>query len=150
MFKSKGGVRVIKFIVYGEPVAQGRPRGTVLNDKVRMYDPARSSDYKKYVGFIASQHRPPNLIELAVSLTVKVFRPIPKLNKVKHQQAVEGILRPVSKPDLSNYIKGVEDAIEGILIRNDSQVIDYGQSGKWYGEVPRIEVEINLITEVTG
>ncbi len=141
---------MIKFIVFGEPVAQGRPRGTVLNDKVRMYDPAKSSDYKKYVGLIASQHRPPSLIESAVSLTVKVYRPIPKLSKIKHQQAVEGILRPVSKPDLSNYIKGVEDAIEGIILKNDSQVIDFGQSGKWYSENPRIEVEINLITEVTG
>jgi Holliday junction resolvase RusA-like endonuclease len=137
---------MIKFIVYGEPIAQGRPRGSVQNGKVRMYDPAKSSDYKKYVGLIASQHRPPNLIESAVSLTVKVYRPIPKLSKVKHKQAVDGSLRPVSKPDLSNYIKGVEDAIEGIILKNDSQVIDYGQSGKWYSENPRIEIEIKEIS----
>lgn len=141
---------MIKFIVYGEPTAQGRPRASSQNGKILMYDPAKSADYKKYVGLIASQHRPPSLIESAVSLTVKVYRPIPKLSKVKHQQAVEGILRPVSKPDLSNYIKGVEDAIEGILLKNDSQVIDYGQSGKWYGEVPRIEITILEMTEVAG
>jgi Holliday junction resolvase RusA-like endonuclease len=138
---------MIKFTVYGEPTAQGRPRGSVQNGKIRMYDPAKSADYKKYVGLIASQHRPSELITTAVSLTVKVYRPIPKLSKIKHRQAVEGSLRPVSKPDLSNYIKGVEDAIEGILLKNDSQVIDYGQSGKWYGEVPRIEI---TIMEVAG
>jgi Holliday junction resolvase RusA-like endonuclease len=136
---------MIKFIVYGEPVPQGRPRASSQNGNIRMYDPAKSADYKKYVGLIASQHRPSSLIESAVSLTVKVYRPIPKLSKIKHKQAVEGILRPVSKPDLSNYIKGVEDAIEGILLKNDSQVIDYGQSGKWYGEVPRIEIEIKEV-----
>jgi Holliday junction resolvase RusA-like endonuclease len=141
---------MIQFIVYGEPTAQGRPRGTVLNGRVKMYDPAKSADYKKYVGLIASQHRPSSPIESAVSLTVKVFRPIPKLSKIKHKQAIDGVLRPISKPDLSNYIKGVEDAIEGILLKNDSQVIDYGDSGKWYGEVPRIEITINLITEVVG
>jgi Holliday junction resolvase RusA-like endonuclease len=137
---------VIAFTVYGEPVAQGRPRGAVSDKgKVVMYDPAKSADYKKYVGLIASQHRPPELITAAVSLTVKVYRPIPKLSKLKHKQAVEGDLRPVSKPDLSNYIKGVEDAIEGILLKNDSQVIDYGQSGKWYSDNPRIEIEIREV-----
>lgn len=136
---------MIKFIVYGEPTAQGRPRASSQNGKIRMYDPAKSADYKRYVGLIASQHRPSELITSAVSLTVKVYRPIPKLSKVKHKQAVEGILRPVSKPDLSNYIKGVEDAIEGILLKNDSQVIDYGQSGKWYSENPRIEIELNIL-----
>lgn len=137
---------MISFTVYGKPVAQGRPRaGKTFSGQVVMYDPTNSKDYKRYVAQVASQHRPDQLIESAVSLTVKVFRPIPKLNKTKHRQAVEGILRPKSKPDLSNYIKGVEDAIEGILLKNDSQVVDYGNSGKWYSETPRIEIEISEI-----
>ena len=131
---------MIQFTVFGNPQAQGRPRGAIQNGKVRMYDPTDSKNYKQYVGMIASQHRPKELIESAVSLTVKVYRPIPKLSKAKHRQAVEGILRPKSKPDLSNYIKGVEDAIEGILLKNDSQVVDYGESGKWYSDTPRIEI----------
>lgn len=136
----------ITFTVYGEPQAQGRPRGAIQNGRVRMYDPTDSKNYKQYVSLIASQHRPIELIESAVSLTVKVYRPIPKLSKVKHQQAVEGTLRPKSKPDLSNYIKGVEDALEGILLKNDSQVVDYGDSGKWYGEVPRIEITLREVS----
>ncbi|MNU11384.1 Endodeoxyribonuclease RusA [compost metagenome] len=54
-------------------------------------------------------------------------------------------MRPKSKPDLSNYIKGIEDAIEGILLKNDSQVVDYGKSGKWYSDRPRIEVIVEEI-----
>lgn len=145
---------MIQFTVYGEPVPQGRPRAGIRKHgdtvSIVMRDPTNSKNYKQYVGWTASQHRPIELITSAVSLTVKVFRPIPKMSKIKHKQAVDGVLRPISKPDLSNYIKGVEDAIEGILLKNDSQVIDYGQSGKWYGEVPRIEVTINLIEEATG
>lgn len=138
---------MIAFTVYGEPVAQGRPRGAVSDKgKVVMYDPAKSKDYKNYVSMVASKHKPPSLIESAVSLTVKVYRPIPKMSKVKHQRALEGNLRPTSKPDLSNYIKGVEDAIEGILLKNDSQVIDYGQSGKWYSDNPRIEIEVREVS----
>lgn len=138
---------MIAFTVYGEPVAQGRPRaGKTQNGDVVMYDPAKSKDYKQYVRLIASQHRRDELINVAVSLTVKVYRPIPESwSKLKQQKALSGYLRPASKPDLSNYIKGVEDAIEGILLKNDSQVVDYGKSGKWYSDNPRIEITVEEI-----
>jgi Holliday junction resolvase RusA-like endonuclease len=137
---------MISFTVYGEPQAQGRPRGAIQNGRVRMYDPTDSRNYKQYVSLVASQHRPGKLIESAVSLTVKVYRPIPKMSKAKHQRAIEGALRPKSKPDLSNYIKGVEDALEGVLLKNDSQVVDYGESGKWYSDNPRIEITIREVS----
>jgi Holliday junction resolvase RusA-like endonuclease len=108
-----------------------------------MFDPGKSKDYKRYVSMIAAQHRPPQLIESAVGLSVKVYRPIPgSWSKVKQEKAEKGEILPTSKPDLSNYIKGVEDAIEGILLKNDSQVVDYQGSGKWYSHTPRIEVAI--------
>lgn len=135
---------MIQFTVYGNPVAQGRPRaGRTKSGEVVMFDPGKSKDYKRYVSMVASQHKPQKLIESAVALTVKVYRPIPgSWSKVKQQKAAEGQLRPISKPDLSNYIKGVEDAIEGVILKNDSQVIDYWESGKWYSHQPRIEVAI--------
>lgn len=138
---------MITFTVYGEPVAQGRPRaGKTKSGDVVMYDPGKSKDYKRYVSLVAGQNKPTQLIESAVSLTVKVYRPIPdSWSKVKQRQALEGTMRPKSKPDLSNYIKGVEDAIEGILLKNDSQVVDYGKSGKWYSDNPRIEIEVEEI-----
>lgn len=134
----------IAFTVYGEPVPQGRPRaGKTRNGKVVMYDPDNSRDYKQYVALVASQHRPNELIDKPVSLTVKVYKPIPQSwPKKRQERAAEGLERPTSKPDLSNYIKGVEDAIEGIILKNDSQVVDYGKSGKWYSREPRIEVSL--------
>ncbi|MDR6555459.1 RusA family crossover junction endodeoxyribonuclease [Paenibacillus qinlingensis] len=138
---------MIEFIVYGEPVAQGRPRaGKTKSGDVVMYDPGKSKNYKKYVSAVASQYKPRELIESPVSLTVKVYRPIPKsFSKADKYKALQGVLRPKSKPDLSNYIKGVEDALEGILVRNDSQVVDYGESGKWYSDDPRIEIVLEVV-----
>lgn len=138
----------IEFIVYGTPVAQGRPRaGKSFSGTTVLYDPGKSRDFKRYVAMIASQVKPDKLIEDAVSITVKVFRPIPSkyMTKPKLAQIEKGTLLPTSKPDLSNYIKGVEDAIEGIILKNDSQVVDYGKSGKWYSDNPRIEVSIEVI-----
>nr|WP_326134879.1 RusA family crossover junction endodeoxyribonuclease [Cytobacillus horneckiae] len=42
---------MIKFTVFGEPVAQGRPRATTINGQVRMYDPAKSKNFKEYVRY---------------------------------------------------------------------------------------------------
>lgn len=141
---------MIAFTIYGEPVAQGRPRaGKSFDGTLVMFDPAKSRDYKRYVAMIASQHKPPALLTTAVTLTVKVYRPIPSkyMTKPKLAQIERGTLRPTSKPDLSNYIKGVEDAIESIILKNDSQVVDYSGSGKWYSDNPRIEIEIRELAE---
>jgi Holliday junction resolvase RusA-like endonuclease len=134
---------MIEFVVYGAPQAQGRPRASVRHGRVVMYDPTSSRDYKHIVSLTASQHRPKELIEKPVSLTVKVYRPIPaSWSKAKKEKAIRGLLLPTGKPDLSNYIKGVEDAIEGVLVHNDSQIVDYGHSCKKYSDTPRIEVRL--------
>ncbi|WP_326271601.1 RusA family crossover junction endodeoxyribonuclease, partial [Bacillus thuringiensis] len=38
-----------------EPVAQGRPRASTVHGKVRMYDPKKSRDFKRYVSAIAAK-----------------------------------------------------------------------------------------------
>lgn len=68
----------IKFTVYDEPVAQGRPLGSIRNGKVHMRDPAKSKYFKQYVALVASQHRPETIITGPVSMDVKVYRPMPK------------------------------------------------------------------------
>lgn len=50
-----------------------------------------------------------------------------------------------TKPDLSNYIKAVEDALEGLIWVNDSRICEYGPTGKFYdmtGGSPRIELVV--------
>ncbi|ASS70091.1 RusA family crossover junction endodeoxyribonuclease [Bacillus atrophaeus] len=138
---------LIQFIVYGEPVAQGRPRGSVRNGKVRMHDPAKSKDFKQYVALVASQHRPKKVITGPVAMDVRVFRPMPKKvsnSKKKKESAEKGLLRPITKPDVDNYVKGVKDALNHLIYKDDSQVVDLKVS-KFYSEEPRVEV---IITEI--
>ncbi len=40
---------MIEFTVYGEPVAQGRPRASTRGGFVKMYDAKKSKDFKQYV-----------------------------------------------------------------------------------------------------
>lgn len=136
---------MIQFTVYGEPVAQGRPRASTINGQVRMYDPAKSKDFKKYVKLVASQYRPPSLITGPVEMKVKIYKPsLKSFSKMKTLAAERGELRPLTKPDVDNYVKGIKDAMKSVIWKDDSQVVDLHIS-KWYSETPRIEVTISEI-----
>lgn len=51
------------------------------------------------------------------------------------------------KRDWSNILKGVEDALIGVLWNDDSQIRDYGQSGlRVDGEAPRAEVRVWVLS----
>lgn len=137
---------MIKFTVYGDPVAQGRPRFTMANGHAKAYDPVKSRDYKAIVRDSALQVRPDKPLDGAIRLTVRAYRQVPKSwSRKKQANAIGGIIRPTTKPDLDNIIKGVKDALKSVIWRDDSQVVELSECGKWYSDVPRVEV---IIVEV--
>jgi len=133
---------MIKFTVYGEPVAQGRPRAVNIGGHIRIYDPKKSSEYKQYIRLVASQEVKGNLLTGAICLKITFYRSIPKsFSKKKTEQAEAGIIRPITKPDTDNYTKAVKDALKGVAWKDDSQVVDE-HCRKFYSNRPRIEIEI--------
>ena len=133
---------VISFTVYGEPVAQGRPRFARRGSFVTAYDPKKSRDYKDTVYSVAVDHRPDKPLDGQLEMTVKIYRSIPKsFSKRKAADAVSGLIRPVTKPDVDNYIKGVKDACKGIIWVDDSQVVTISAS-KYYSFNPRVEITV--------
>jgi Holliday junction resolvase RusA-like endonuclease len=137
-------------VIYGDPVAQGRGRATVVNGRVIVYDPAKSREFKRLVKYVAQRYRPERLISGAISLTVKAYISIPKsFSKKKKELALSGELRPTKKPDIKNIIAGIEDALEQVIYDNDSQIVEYDSCGKWYGDPPRVEVSLSVIPEPT-
>jgi Holliday junction resolvase RusA-like endonuclease len=137
---------VIEFEVRGEPVPAGRPRaGKTRKGRTVLYDPAKSRNFKQYVKLVASQHAPKALITGPIILEVDVFRPIPKsFSKKKASQAEEKRLRPTTKPDTSNYVKLVEDALNGVIYKDDSQIVSLIVK-KFYSGTPRIRVLVDEI-----
>jgi len=133
---------VIEFTIYGEPVAQGRPKFSTAGGFARAYDPEKSRDFKDYVRLAASEHAPNELITEPLRLGVTFYRQIPKsFGKKKAVEAEEGRLLPVTKPDIDNYLKSVKDALNGVIWRDDSCVTDVIMS-KRYSSKPRIEISI--------
>ena len=135
-------------VVLGDPVAQGRPRFSRQGGFVKAYDPAKSRDYKQYVRLVAAQDAPEAPVTGAVVLSLKIYRAMPKsMSKAKREAALAGQLRPTTKPDVSNVLKGVEDALKGLWYVDDSQIVGYGEVGKWYAESPRIEVTMTEVED---
>ena len=90
---------------------------------------------------IAAQNAPDSPVEGAIEFALRIYRAIPKgMPKYKREAAKAGTLRPVTKPDVSNVLKGVEDALKGVWYKDDSQIVGFGVLGKWYDERPRIEI----------
>ncbi|PKG26966.1 RusA family crossover junction endodeoxyribonuclease [Cytobacillus horneckiae] len=59
---------------------------------------------------VASQNRPPELLTGPLVMSVIVYKPVLKsFSKNKVAAAESGELRPVTKPDVDNYVKGIKD-----------------------------------------
>ncbi|MCY8420264.1 RusA family crossover junction endodeoxyribonuclease [Bacillus inaquosorum] len=138
---------MISFTVYGEPVAQGRPRAGTVNGKARLYDPKKSRDYKQYVKLVASEYRPKSLLKGPLELIVRIYKPsLKSFSKKKAAAAEQGLLRPTSKPDADNYVKAIKDGLNKVIWHDDSQVVDLHVS-KFYSEIPRVEIQIKPLSQ---
>jgi len=137
--------------IYGECVPQGRPKFTTIGGHARAYDPAKSRDYKDYIRLAAAgQMQGKEPLEGALALSIRVYRSMPSTmqkSKKKSALAEAGAIRPITKPDLDNYVKGIKDALKSICWKDDSQIVNYvAPFGKYYSLTPRIEVEITEVS----
>ena len=104
--------------VYGLPVAQGRPRAFKLpSGQVRVYDPLKSRDWKRTVMAQALMARPVRLLAGPLAAEMDFYLPRPK-------SAPKRVTLPVRKPDASNLLKAVEDAIRSVVYADDSLIVD--------------------------
>lgn len=139
---------MIQLTIPGEPVPQARPRLTKTGNA---YTPEKSRRYKKYIRLLASAKMVGKTpLEGPLCLSVRVYRSAPKSGGRKwHAEAKTGLRRPVTKPDLDNYVKAVQDGLNGIVWHDDSQIVTYGAPfGKFYddGGGPRVEVMVWELT----
>ena len=135
-------MNVLKIEIPGDVQAQQRPKFSRFGNNVSVRDPKESKDYKSFVRLVASQVAPEVLITEEIRLSIDVYRKIPKsFSKKKHQQAVDGELRPTTKPDIDNLAKGIKDGLSKVVWHDDSQVTEL-VARKWYSDNPRAEVTI--------
>lgn len=133
-----------RFTVPGEPVAKGRPRIGNVRGRAMAFTPAKTRSYENEIRHYAKEawgDKIP-LDGLPLTLFVDVYRSIPaSLSKKKRELALSGVVRPLTKPDCSNYGKSAEDALNSVIFRDDCLIVETTVR-KWYAETPRLEVEL--------
>lgn len=137
---------LINFTIPGKPEPQLRPRAKRAGRGIRMYDPPKTKRYKEYVSLIAKKHAPKKLLEGELAMSIIIYRHIPKsTTKAKRKKMIAGDIRPIVKPDNTNYAKGIEDALNGIIYKDDSHIVDLHIS-KYYSDEPRVEVSVKELS----
>ena len=129
-------------MISGDAVPQGRPRVVRIGGRTIAHDPPKSKAYKALVRQCAAQNAPKEPLDGAVTLDVRIYRSVPKSwNKKKRDAALAGVIQPTTKPDVSNVVKGIEDALNGIWYKDDSQIV-HEYSMKQYAREPGVIVKM--------
>ena len=131
---------MLAVFVRGIPKPQGRPRIVRFpNGKAGLKDPEASRDWKNYVRMcVAEKVQEP--ISGPVALELWFYLPIPKsFSRRKRLAALSGEILPAKKPDLDNLVKAVLDALLGVALQDDKQIVEL-RAGKLYGAVPGVEI----------
>lgn len=130
-----------RYIFNISPVAQARPRATRMGRGIRLYDPKKTADFKKDLRAMA-RGLDVEPLQDALSVEIWFYRAVQKsISKKEHLRRTTGHVRPTVKPDTDNYIKSTLDALNGILWRDDTQIVDL-TAHKFYSDNPRIEIEL--------
>lgn len=136
----------IAFTVPGTPVGKGRPKFARRGAFVTTYTPEKTASYENLVKVKAEEAmagRP--AIEGAVAVNIRLFvTPPASWSQKKQREALTGCIRPTSKPDVDNVIKGVFDAMNEVVWKDDKQAVDVRVT-KSYSQTARAEVEVEAL-----
>ena len=139
---------VVTITIGGEPVAKGRPR---MTRRGFAYTPAATRKYEAH-GRLAAQlamdGRPP--ITVPVHAEIVIDLPVPASWSAKRRDAaLLGNVRPTTRPDADNYVKAALDAINAIVVADDSLVVDL-VARKHYATVPALTIVITPLPALTA
>lgn len=132
----------LSYTIYLVPKGTPRPR----SGKNGVFYVKGASDNKKiFKEFICDNDI--TLISTPTKFHCISYLPIPSsMSNVEKILAELGFIRPTSKPDWDNIAKAYCDMIQGLLLYDDSLVVE-GSSKKFYSVKPRIEIIIEYMMD---
>lgn len=137
---------VIVIEVAGKPIAKGRGKIGKIGDRAMIFTPKKTRDNENMIKMLAGRAmgtRPP--LTGAVAVTVIALVGIPSgLSKKKAAEALQGLIWPITRPDIDNYIKSALDGCNGIVFVDDNQVANL-HAYKKYSDRPRLRIEVRAL-----
>jgi len=134
---------MIAFTVPGQPVAKGRPKFARRGAHVVAYTPAKTASYENLVKMAATLAMcgiEPTASPVALSVSLNLQIPA-SWSKKRREQAAAGVIAATKKPDADNVLKGIKDGCNGVVWRDDAQVVRIHLE-KRYSETPSAMIKI--------
>lgn len=127
----------------GDPIPATAPR---LGRGGRVYN-SRSKENERIKWQMRAQYNREAPIAGPVRLIATFYMPIPKATSgIRRRQMLAGLIHHIKRPDSSNLAYGYENCLKGIVIEDDSQVVEF-TAKKVYGERPKTVLQIDIIDQ---
>lgn len=136
---------IVQFFVPGIPKPGGSKTGFYSKNlnQVMIVDASKNMDWKSSIKVFAIQAYSGIPLTIPLILSVIFTMPRPKTHygtgKNKSQLKQSSPKYPTGKPDALKLCRCLEDALTGILWRDDSQIVEE-HIRKGYGEKPGVEI----------
>ena len=143
-------MRKIEFFVPGAPVGKGRPRAARRGAGVVMFTPGKTADYEALVAAtaaaaLACDALAHQLLDGPLEAVLEMRFPAPaSWSKAKRARALAGAEWHTSKPDADNVAKAILDACNGVVFRDDAQVVVLVAT-KAFSDEPGVRVVIREV-----
>jgi Holliday junction resolvase RusA-like endonuclease len=126
----------------------GRPLVNVVEDN------PKSKGWKDQVAHAAGEAREgAPLVDGALAVELVFYRPRNKgdfgSGRNSHLGRDAAPARPTVRPDVLKLARAVEDALTGVVWRDDAQIVEE-RLEKHFGDPPRVEVRVWLLAEQTA
>ena len=117
---------MVTFKVDANPVGKQRARYAKRGNHVMAYTPDKTRNYETLIKAAAIEAMGASEpLETPVTIYLYIRIPIPKsLSKKRLEACLNGLEKPIKKPDASNVLKSVEDAMNGVVYKDDSQIVN--------------------------
>jgi len=137
---------MIEFKVPGEPKGKGRPRFSRVGKFTKTYTDAKTKMYEEKIASAARLHMYPHEpLETPVNVTLELHVDVPvSYSKKRRYACLTGEEWPTKKPDLDNVAKAFLDAMNGIVYKDDVQVIRLYVS-KTYSIDPHVYITVQEV-----
>jgi Holliday junction resolvase RusA-like endonuclease len=138
----------LNFKILGEPKSKQSFRIGIVHGRVMKYQNSKIHQEENNIRWQIINQLPKDFVPIETKIFIKKLHyifSIPKsFSKTKIKEISDNkMIFKSTKPDLTdNLAKGLFDAMQGIVFLNDSQVCSIENCKKFYGFIPRIEVEI--------